>query len=705
MIQQEILTYADRCRAGWIAEADRYVLHMTGQDRDPAFLDELVAKCARDGRGLVVIVEGSLSAEELVDRLASLARGGVFPIDLRADLSLVAQADFVEGLGRLAWRPRIELVAQAQDHEEVLMALPGLESAANPVCWILPLTRSGLPALDPAFRRWRERAPATWVRLDSLQFRGGVTEFMHQSLSIEQLREILPGVLSMGRELDLLLSVLLTADLPLCTVGPELGLHEALWREPAPLPSRSDRIYGESCRRCLLSSRCPGLSTNYSEFLGDQGTSALTRKEVDASLVPEPEHQVGTGGRTRTWEDRVRDQLVDHPDRTVLLSDIIPMGELPYLACVLPWTRLELFPALTDTERIDLGREIPCPPNFAPHTFGPCCPVFVREPQPVPPESTLRQIWNAPQMQAFRQSMLDDEPTRVCMPTCPHLLGGTARVENLYLEGGSTCSVELQIQRVRAILERKVELDVGPEMLQFPATSFCNYDCVMCEYGQEGSLDDELSDLFYEQVADLMPGLKRITISSGGEPFASQVFQRFLEQFPFSSWPKLELTVVTNGSLLNQSTLRLLERVSHLNLVISLNAATPETYELVNRGLPFERIQEILKQVLERYRSGRIQGSLAYSMVLLRSNHHEVVDFCKLVERDGVGARLVLPYFNRNQESIMVSRQAMEESLASIESVLRRHRGRSWWKSFRDLFFSARLLRERLDAKIFSPLP
>jgi hypothetical protein len=86
-------------------------------------------------------------------------------------------------------------------------------------------------------------------------------------------------------------------------------------------------------------------------------------------------------------------------------------------------------------------------------------------------------LFDSPWMQDFRRAMRDGEPQRLCRDTCPMLQMGTARLEDLVLDGGPAPFVEAQLDRLEAILEGRLRLGFGPEMLHVPPVSACNHDC------------------------------------------------------------------------------------------------------------------------------------------------------------------------------------------------------------------------------------
>jgi molybdenum cofactor biosynthesis enzyme MoaA len=380
------------------------------------------------------------------------------------------------------------------------------------------------------------------------------------------------------------------------------------------------------------------------------------------------------------WQVIMRRALTDRPGASVHLSAFF--DELPPWPCVLPWTRLELNEG---------GR------------FGPCCSEYQASAAGAPPDADPVALWNGPAMRAFRRAMVLDRHPEPCRRSCPVLHAGSDRAGDVVLRGGPQASVEAQVAAVEDILAGREEMRAGPLSLVVSTTSYCNYDCLMCDCGERGTLDDERTDAFWFGVRAMLPGL-RLLSANGGEPLASPAFRRFLEGTDFAPYPQLEVALTTNGSYLTARQLERLARVPFGHLTLSLNAATPATYLAVNRGLPWERIRENLDEVVRRRADGSLRASVSYSMVLLRSNVHEVDAFAALAERDGAEVRYLLPHRDRNHESIMTRRDAMEsarEALARVaEGLLRRGRERE----ARVVTGSARVLSDRLRRGVLTVL-
>lgn len=380
------------------------------------------------------------------------------------------------------------------------------------------------------------------------------------------------------------------------------------------------------------------------------------------------------------WREAL-EAAVDAPTETVRLAGRLPEEVIEARPCVLPWTRLEL----GMLER-----------------FGPCCSDF--QAAPATGWEAPLALWRSKPMRAFREAMSAGGHPSTCGRSCPRLAGRSDGLEQLVLRGGPRAFVDNQRRVVEAILAGDSTPEATPLEVCFPVTSFCNYDCLMCRFGEEGTLDDELPEAFYDSLAPLLPGLGRLEVL-GGEPLASPVFRGVLASDRFAAYPQLRVSLTTNGSYLGAAELERWAGVRFGHLTISLNAASEATYAAVNRGLPFARIRRNLDAILERRDRAGSPSALTYSMVLLKANLHEVETFAELARRDGAGVRFMLPMFDRNAQSILTDAGAMRAAEEQLRRVARALFAEGRAGDAQRARGEAEVLKERLARGILAPLP
>lgn len=156
---------------------------------------------------------------------------------------------------------------------------------------------------------------------------------------------------------------------------------------------------------------------------------------------------------------------------------------------------------------------------------------------------------------------------------------------------------------------RRLGLSLGVDVIP---RKLCTLDCIYCELGRTDKRGLRRKEyispsaiLSEVQRAVQEGGIDTITFSGSGEPTLNSGLGTMIREL--KSWSPLPIAVITNGTLLFLPEVR--QDLLEADIVIpSLNAATPETFERVNRPHPslvLERIIEGLRQFRAEYR-GRL---------------------------------------------------------------------------------------------------
>ena len=188
-----------------------------------------------------------------------------------------------------------------------------------------------------------------------------------------------------------------------------------------------------------------------------------------------------------------------------------------------------------------------------------------------------------------------------------------------------------------------ITVDVDP-------SSKCNFKCIWCNARDIICKDEsmknlpeehliKLADFFKSWGADTPEGHpKGCCCAGGGEPLMNPGTMAFLERMDHN---KLEVGLITNGSLLNTETTDIVARLCRW-VGISVDAATPETFGSVKFGLNHDyeylfskvcdNIQKLCKRVAELGSNNRI----AFKFLLHPLNYKEIFSAVKLAKSLGV---------------------------------------------------------------------
>lgn len=437
---------------------------------------------------------------------------------------------------------------------------------------------------------------------------------------------------------------------------------------------RDDNTFGPQCATCTLRTACGGVSRGYAKRFG---TGELV------PFAPPPGSTAAPAVRPSEapWAHKLWWLLRDRPWASVALREVLTPGMLPELACVLPWTRLEIHEG---------------------GSHGPCCADYLQAPGREPPDTALDILWHGPLMRAVRRAMADGHPTRTCRPTCPVLVGGTDLPSDLVLRGGPEATVRATIDRIADLLAGREAPVAPPAALCFAATSFCNYDCVMCDCGERGTLDDQPDEPFFAQARSWASCGVELEVN-GGEPLASPRFRAFLDRLADEGVRPAPVGLVTNGSLLTPGRIDRWAPILR-GVVVSLNAADADTYRAVNRGVPWTVVRAHLDHLLAARRDGRFLGGLAYSMVLLRANLEQIPAFVELALADDVDARFLLPQGDRNGQSVTTALETAHRTEVLLDAAAARLESAGRPRPAAATAALARILADRIARNVFDPL-
>jgi len=144
---------------------------------------------------------------------------------------------------------------------------------------------------------------------------------------------------------------------------------------------------------------------------------------------------------------------------------------------------------------------------------------------------------------------------------------------------------------------RRLGISLGIDLIPF---KICSMDCIYCECGATTDftiarkefflLNEIISEL--DQVLRSNPKLDYITFSGSGEP---TLYSRLGELVSYikKNYPQYKVALITNSSLLFNNDL--LDEISQLDLIVpSLDAATEEVYQKINRPTNESKISEII---------------------------------------------------------------------------------------------------------------
>lgn len=191
---------------------------------------------------------------------------------------------------------------------------------------------------------------------------------------------------------------------------------------------------------------------------------------------------------------------------------------------------------------------------------------------------------------------------------------------------------------------------IRPLKLEIDLSTQCNLRCVMCyfvldRFSKRKRVDMDTAE--FERIAEqILPHCSRVSLSIGTEPMLSKDFEAILRVLGRFEVPWTYMS--TNGLLLTESIVETMIDVQFKGFAVSVDAATPETYERIRHGGKFARLVKNLKmlQAAKRRRGSRFPV-INLNYVLMRSNIEEFPQFVELSKGlgvEGIAAMHITPF-------------------------------------------------------------
>jgi MoaA/NifB/PqqE/SkfB family radical SAM enzyme len=220
-------------------------------------------------------------------------------------------------------------------------------------------------------------------------------------------------------------------------------------------------------------------------------------------------------------------------------------------------------------------------------------------------KQSFEEIWNGQRIQAYR---------RRCLKGVLHCRRGCGLAPRHYN------------------LETKPKIYVPAENLKriwFLFGERCNIRCIMCP--QRGQ-DMSIPVLDFERIKDKISS-KNLTsvIIQGGEPL---YMSAAIAAFKYYGGKGCDVSFLTNGTIMNSDIATMVVDYSS-KFQVSLNAATKETHEKVNKGSLFEKVLANIAAVRKKADELGKPIEIILHMTIVPENIHEVPLFIQKAKSFG----------------------------------------------------------------------
>lgn len=302
----------------------------------------------------------------------------------------------------------------------------------------------------------------------------------------------------------------------------------------------------------------------------------------------------------------------------------------------------------------------------------PCCLSWIKADYGTVGTATLDELWNSLGAQRIRNLIATGRQDEICDKHCPLLMSGKYGEAALRVVDGPAEFVENQLLNNEEIRQRKTILSSRPMLIKVLPSLRCNLRCTMCFQDHYGPAD--LGDDFWKQINDLLPFASEITFQ-GGEVTLDGEFRRFLRSPALRLSPHIRISLITNGTVLDDDLVASLSQVALNFVTVSVNAASRATFRRIAKVDLFERVLENARRWIRLSAEHPVRSfDVFLSFVVMRSNFEELPAFVQIAEQLGAKLQLLPVIGDREGEDIFVrtdQHARLREVLAEAKQVAR----------------------------------
>jgi sulfatase maturation enzyme AslB (radical SAM superfamily) len=229
-----------------------------------------------------------------------------------------------------------------------------------------------------------------------------------------------------------------------------------------------------------------------------------------------------------------------------------------------------------------------------------CCTAWLPTPIGNLSAKNPDEIWNSSTAQDIRRSILDGSYRYCSRMHCPRLTADDLPRTD-----------EVRDAEYREIIDKgRLRLPKGPRRVFLSHDRSCNLLCPSCRTSMIVAKKDEaerMNEVAERLILPLVRTTRRVHLTGSGDPFASQHFRYVLGRLTSGETPDLRIDLQTNGLLLKASwdDLSLDGYVGYV--IVSIDAARPETYAVLRRGGRFDSLLENLEFLRHLRRASRVK--------------------------------------------------------------------------------------------------
>lgn len=167
--------------------------------------------------------------------------------------------------------------------------------------------------------------------------------------------------------------------------------------------------------------------------------------------------------------------------------------------------------------------------------------------------------------------------------------------------------------------------------LEIEPTTRCNFTCGFCVGRHMVQQDTDLDT--FRAALDSFPETTHLELQGEGEPLLQP---RFFEMAALARARGIGLSLITNGSLLNDENVGRILDLDFDKLLVSFESLDPETFRRLRGGIIEKVIEGLDRLVRERGARGLVRPAIGLAVTVLRDTIGEIPAFVTLYRRLGL---------------------------------------------------------------------
>lgn len=184
------------------------------------------------------------------------------------------------------------------------------------------------------------------------------------------------------------------------------------------------------------------------------------------------------------------------------------------------------------------------------------------------------------------------------------------------------------------LYEKKDRVDHFPAMYQIEHTDICNARCIMCNHSFTRNHGCKFMDMnIIHELEPFFPYASCVVLNGIGEPLLHPQIKELMETYDKYG---IQLSTNTNLSVMDPEIAALMQK-TFCDIQISCDAADPETYESIRRGLRFDTFKKNARMLRD---AGDVEICMA--TVVMRQNVTQLPQIVELAAELGCAKVILL---------------------------------------------------------------